>query len=407
MARKTVLMITQYFTPDITAAAFRMSDMYEAIKDSYDVDIITTLPHKSALAACGGNESSIVDACGGNESSILRLDIACNSKSHFFKYVNEYLGFMLKALRVQRKFSKRYDYVFVTSPPIFSLLSGYLIAKKKKARLVIDIRDLWPDVLLDNETLTERNPIYRILKRFERFMYRKADMLLCVGTYMKDYISAVSGKKAYVVYNGVSAEEGPVATAAERGERDRIHIFYTGNLGFYQHLDVLFQAFESFPELRRRFQAHIIGNGSEIDRFKAWAARIGEDSIKLYGPKSKEETIEMTAADADFLFLNLHNSKTLDRTIPSKLFDYLYFNKPIIYGIRGEGKEILDQRNCGVFFLWDNAESLRKALLEAAEQLKSLMMTSAGNNEFVRRNFDRKKMFRSCWDLIASKELSS
>jgi len=141
--KKEILIVSQFYTPDVTAAAYRMNDMYEAIKDMIEIDIITSYPHKSNV---------IVEYA---ESNIYRVNIISKSKNRIIRYLNEYFGFMLKSIFTSKKLKNKYDFIFVTSPPIFTLVSGYILARIKKAKLIIDIRDIWPDVLLDDGTLKE------------------------------------------------------------------------------------------------------------------------------------------------------------------------------------------------------------------------------------------------------------
>jgi|GEM_PF-1816545 Glycosyltransferase len=379
-----ILVVSQFYTPDITAAAYRIHDMYQAAKDMLDIDIITSYPHKSH------------ETVKAESPNIYRVNIASKSKNRILRYINEYFGFMMKSIFVSRKLRKQYDFVFATSPPIFTLVSGLLMARMKHARLIIDIRDIWPDVLLDDGTLKEGGLIYKILKRFERYMYKKADLITCVSQYMKQYIKNLSGREVTVIYNGVSEDPGDHTKPVKR-RGSKLNLFYIGNIGYYQHLDVLLSCFLRYPRLSEQYNVHLVGGGTELTRFKDMAINNKIQGIRFYGPVEKNEANRFTFHEADVLFLNLHHSQTLEKTIPSKLFDYLSFNLPIVYGVLGEGKEILEKLGCGVFFQWDNEVSLYDALTSVYENYNAYLDDSVGNHDFVCENFDRKKMFFEFW----------
>ena len=378
--KKKLLIVSQFYIPDITAAAYRIYDMYEAAKDMYEIDILTSYPHKSNVEV------------KNYENNIYRVKISNKSKNRLFRYLNEYFGFMLKSIIISWKLKKRYDYVFVTSPPIFALVSGYLIAKIKKSKLFVDIRDIWPNVLIDDGTLVHSSIIYKILKKFEVYIYIKADEITCVSKYMKEYIHELSGKEAYVIYNGVSQTKKN-SNNVKRNRDGKLNVFYTGNIGYYQHLDVLISCFQKYDCLSEMFNVHIIGDGTKLNEFKKAITENGVSSMKFYGPISKEETIKLTSKNADILFLNLHNSDTLEKTIPSKLFDYLYFNLPLVYGVMGEGREIIEELGCGQFFKWDNEESLYNALIIIYDDYEGFLQNSKNNMNFVCNKFNRKEMF--------------
>lgn len=388
--KRKILIVSQYYTPDITAAAYRMNDMVDSVRDMFDVDIITTYPHKSNAA---------VENC---EENIFRVSITSKSSNRVFRYLNEYVGFMLKSIFIYHKLREHYDYVFVTSPPIFTLVSGFVLSRIKKAKLIIDIRDIWPDVLIDDGTLKRSNLIYIVLKKFERFMYRQANHIVCVSKYMKEYIQNLSRKPVSIVYNGVSEQESGFDSEEEGRKHinNKLNLFYTGNIGYFQHLDVLVSCFDTYPQLSEVLQVHIIGGGTELNKLKTLTNKRNAANIKFYGPVKKIETIELIHKNADILFLNLHNSNTLEKTIPSKLFDYLFFNLPIVYGILGEGKEIIEELSCGEFFQWDSEKSLFDALMMVCQNYPNYLDRSKYNKEYVCCKFNRKVMFHDFWRSI-------
>lgn len=392
--KQKVLILTQFYIPDITAAAYRINDMYESMKDMFETDIVTTYPHKS---------NAVVES---GENNIYRVDISSKSKNRVVKYLNEYFGFMLKSVFLAKELKKRYDFVFVTSPPIFVLISGYILSKLKKSKLIIDIRDIWPDVLLDDGTLSKNNFVFKMLKQLEGFMYKRADNITCVSKYMAEYIEQKSGKSVSIIYNGISNDTFIENKSIRNPYPDKkLNLFYTGNLGFFQHMDVLLEVFND-DIIQEKFSATIIGGGAQALKISNYIKeRNLTYSINLIQPMEKKLMNKKIADEADVLFFNLYDSATLRRTIPSKLFDYLGFNLPLVYGIKGEGKELLDHLSCGTSFEWDSAHSLKEALLEIYDRYAQYQQKSQCNSDYVCRNFDRKKIFGRFWEEIGEGEL--
>jgi len=390
--KQKVLIVSQFYIPDITAAAYRINDMYEAIKDKFEIDIVTTYPHKS---------NAVVNAA---EQNIYRVNISNQSKNRVLRYLSEYFGFMFKSIFLSMKLQRQYDFVFVTSPPIFVLISGYVLSKLKKSKLIVDIRDIWPDVLIDDGTLTEDNIVFKMLKRLEQFIYKRADTLTCVSKYMAEYIAEKSGKNVSVIYNGIS-NEALIENSNIKNSTEKIALFYTGNLGFFQHMDVLIDVF-SDKIIQNKFKATIIGGGAAATKISNDIKERGlTNVITLFQPMEKKLMNKKVADEADLLFFNLYDSKTLRRTIPSKLFDYLGFNLPIVYGIKGEGKELLDYLGCGTFFEWNSSDSLKKALLDLCDKYDEYKEKSQCNSKYVCDNFDRIKMFGVFWERIGENKV--
>src|SRR5699024_2084093 len=133
---KKILIISQYFLPDINAASYRIDDLYSALRKlNFDVTVVTTYPQKFAVEEVK------------EDSAIHRLVLSKVEKKSFINYIKNYFGFMFKSMfySLFRLRKKKFDYIFVTSPPLFVALGGVLIAFLKRTKLILDIRDIWPD----------------------------------------------------------------------------------------------------------------------------------------------------------------------------------------------------------------------------------------------------------------------
>ena len=387
---KNILIISQYFTPDITAAAFRIKDLYDVIRNSkqLNVDIITTYPHKSET-------NDILKM----EEGIYRIDINRSFRNKFFNYLYQYFSFSYKAYGLSHQIKNKYDVVFVTSPPIFTLIPAYLISRKHHAKFIIDIRDIWPDSAVDAGMLSRGSILYKVAKKIELFMYKNADIITCVSKMMCSYISQYAeSNKIKPLYNGVSEKDiKSIGNAKQRqidSNHKKLRLFYAGNIGRAQKLDVLIKAFMMDATLRDKYEIHIIGGGAFKEELLSKAEN-NNISIKYYGGSPKEETINILCQNADVLFLSLTKKESFKKTIPSKLFDYLLINKPIVYGIEGEGKEMLDKLQCGEYFDVDYEKNLIKALDKMNKKYADYLMRSQGNFEYVINNFNRSDSFKS------------
>lgn len=394
---KKILVISQYFRPDITAAAFRIADLYTALKNNnLDVDVITTYPHKSDITEFNDNEDNI-----------MRVNINKKFNNKFIKYLYEYFYFMIMSIFKSFKFKKKkYDYVFVTSPPIFIFISGFIVAKIKKSKIILDVRDIWPGSAVSAGMIEENGIIYKLIEKLEVFMYKKSDIILCVSENMKEHIcNYVDDSKVTVVYNGVSNRDIQNVIKINSLNKDKKQcrskkkIYYAGNIGLVQNLDILINTFINEKSLQEKYEIHFIGDGAERTELESLVKDNQlENNIFFKGSMSKEKTIEYMSLDADILFFSLKPDKVLDKTIPSKLFDYLMFNKPIIYGINGEGKDILNNLNCGLSFV--DEQSLSEVLYKMYNNYDLYKNNSVDNLNYVKENFNRIESFEHMIELL-------
>src|SRR5699024_6739384 len=139
------------------------------------VTVVTTYPQKFAVEEVK------------EDSAIHRLVLSKVEKKSFINYIKNYFGFMFKSMfySLFRLRKKKFDYIFVTSPPLFVALGGVLIAFLKRTKLILDIRDIWPDSAVAAGMLKQSGFLYRLTKWLETFIYKQADIITCVSAPMK------------------------------------------------------------------------------------------------------------------------------------------------------------------------------------------------------------------------------
>lgn len=401
-----ILIVSQYFPPDITAAAFRMGETAELLRRAgHEVRVITTWPHKSDMKV--QNPRPWVER--------VRLMPAEVGEGGVPRYLAHYLSFVpgsvLKALKLRLKGWKP-EVLWVSSPPLFTGLSGRAIRAVTGAPLVFDIRDIWPDTAVAAGQLSPDGRAYRWGRRLERALYRGADRLTCVSRPMKAYLEKESpGTPVSVIYNGVSGDSPGENSYAEPTSQPRETsspgleeapgantLLYAGNLGHLQGLDVLLEVFARLRKdtnaAARNWRVRLVGGGAEEAALRERVRRLGLDgAVRFEGVHAREETRRMLRA-ADLLFFSLKDHPVLEKTIPSKLFDYMQAGVPVVGGIKGEGRAILEEAEGNLTFEAGDAGDLAETLETAFQNVKRLKEQARGNPGRVRGRYSREKMTR-------------
>lgn len=296
----------------------------------------------------------------------------------------------------------------VSSPPLFIGLTGWILAKIKRAKFVLDIRDLWPDFAVSAGALSEEGILYKLGKKMERFLYLRSDLITSVSKPMRDYISETSRdyKKVGVIYNAIDTdflEDFPKKASTERKIKDnlslgdKILVTYLGNIGLAQGLDAIIEAATILKERSiENVIFSIIGGGVLRASLEQKAALRGLNNVVFNGPFSRKKAFKHMV-DSSALLINLKGGGMLYKTIPSKVFDYLYANKPILYGIEGEGKEILSSLHGNLYFKPSNADSLVESVMNLSKNYQQYLKNAQNNRSYLLENYSREKM---CGKLI-------
>ena len=385
---KKVLLISQYFPPDITAASFRIGALHTyLLGNGVDADVLTTTPHKSVLLENIQNGELLK-----SEEQVHRVSV--KSKRHILQYVE----FLMKTRHFTRG-NKNYDWIIVSSPP----LSVFQVAKRflPRAKILLDVRDLWPDAPVAAGKMS-KGLMYVLFKKYEQMMYKTASVVSAVSRPTAQYIrDIVPEKDVFVVYNGVPAEDleemAKWRNGFAKGRNGGLKIAYAGNLGLLQGLEVVPDAMELVKDLEVDFS--FIGSGVLEKTIKEKAAE--KRNISFVPPMARKELIPFIAREADVLFINLKKDWILEKTIPSKLFDYLLLGKPVIAGIKGEGKEILEETGAAVFFEQDSPASLAEAIKKMNRNYSVYAKNASSKMPALIKRYEREKQFSAILERIA------
>ena len=388
---KKILIISQYYPPDITAAAFRISETAAILKDDgFSVKVLTAKPHRVKI------DSDQI----GEENDVVRVPIRSIESKTVKGYLTHYLSFMVYSfLWGLVKVRSDFDYVIVSSPPLFVAFSGWLLARIKRARFVLDIRDVWPDSAVGTGHLKKTSWMYRLAKFLERFIYRRADLITCVSQQMKEYIISQLKKKdisVLVLYNGLSAaflDSNEINGDTQVLWAGELVISYIGNLGYAQNLDLLVDTAARFKNGDVKFT--LIGEGAAKDALIQKVSANGLDNFTFKNACGKKKAFEYMSQSHALLIILNKKFDAFNLTIPSKVFDYLWANRPILYGIEGQGREILGSLPGNLYFDSTSPESLAKAAAELKDNYSLYSSQACGNRDFVLRNFTREKIVRA------------
>jgi glycosyltransferase involved in cell wall biosynthesis len=253
--------------------------------------------------------------------------------------------------------SLRPDVVVASSPHPFMIFPARRIARKHGARLVFEVRDLWPLSLIELSGMSRWHPFIQCLQFTEDYAYRHADLVISVLPKAAAYMQAhgMSPEKFACVPNGVhlgdwSGAQAPLpdehAAAIARWKRDgRFLVGYVGQHSLSNALDTLIEA---APLLDRSGVALVlVGQGPEKEKLQAKIAELGATNV-LFLPPVPKHVVPAVLAAMDALFLGWNRIALYRYGIsPNKLMDYMMAGKPVIHAVEAGNDPVADS-GCGV-----------------------------------------------------------
>ncbi|MBR9830377.1 MAG: glycosyltransferase family 4 protein [Oceanospirillales bacterium] len=261
------------------------------------------------------------------------------------------------------------DTVLSSSPSPIAFLGAQRLAKKFSARLVFDVRDIWPLTLTEIGSYSTGHPFIRFMQWVEDKAYRDSDAVVSNLKNSVDHMVS-RGLEPYKftwVPNGFSLDEVNQNTplnekAASQLPQGKFIVGYTGTLGVANAMYVLLEA-------AVRLQQHtdiafvLVGDGKEKAVLQAQAKKEGLSNVFFIEPIPKVE-IQAILSRFDACYIGLTKDSLFRFGVsPNKLFDYLYAARPIIYGVESGEYNPVEVAKAGIKIPAEDAELLANAVL--------------------------------------------
>ncbi|MBW4933779.1 glycosyltransferase family 4 protein [Marinobacter sp. F4206] len=369
-----ILFLTFYFPPDLSAGSFRAKALADAlVEEGSDIqlDVVTTEPnrYRSHKPELGQNNDQ--------RYTVTRIPLP-EQRYGVSGQTRAFGSFAASAIRSLP--SDNYDIVVATSSRLMTACLGAFVAKRMRAKLYLDVRDIFVETVDDVFTSSWMRPAKWVFGLAERWVLGQASRVNLVSKGFLPYFESRYTRTDYRFFtNGIDEEFlGFIPSEPDRSQSSsekRYTILYAGNIGDGQGLEHILPSLA--VKLRDRAHFVVIGDGGALPRLNAAIKRM-DAPVTLYGamPRSK---LAAEYAQADVLFLHLNNLPAFSRVLPSKLFEYAATGKPILAGVEGYAKSfIADQVKGAETFSPCNSN-------EAEAALNRLALKTYDRRDFVSR----------------------
>lgn len=385
-----IVYISQHFPPEIGAAQGRTFDMSKnLVKLGHDVSVLTTFPNDKKINKWFQKESI-------EGISVFRSFRVRDTKKSAKRRLANYLSFAFSCILTGIT-QKKPDIIYATSPQLFQGVSGYILSKIHRAKFVFEVRDLWVDFA---EILGQfkNKKMLQFARKLESFLYRKADMLVVVTNGYKERLIAqgIPAEKIIVITNGVDPDtiEAPVTKQnliAKYDLENQFIVLYAGNIGAAQGLECVIEAADQLKDQKLPITFIFIGEGVAKDSLQSRANELELKNVLFLKSVPKKELQELyDIADLGLVILKEH--PLFHITLPSKLFDYMAMNTPILLGVNGEAKNIVEEHEIGFYFQPENAKSLVDTLQSVLEQKEKLTEIKGNLYPTMLMHYNRKNI---------------
>lgn len=391
-----ILFFSHYYTPEVNAPASRTSDHCRAwAAQGHEVTVVTSAPNHPHGKVYPGYRNRPYQSEMLDGVRVVRVGTWMAANEGFARRILNYVSYLASAILVL-PFLPRADVVVSTSPQFFCGLAGWFARYFKRAPWVLEIRDLWPESIVAVGAMRKGLAI-RSLEGLEGFAYRQADAIVSVTRSFVPHIGERCGNpgKIAVLVNGADLSayvrnDNGASVRRALGLEGKFVGAYVGTHGMAHGLSTILDAAELLKS-DPRFAFLMVGDGADRERLQAERAARGLDNVVILGQRPKAEMPAFwSATDASLILLK--RSDTFKKVLPSKMAEAMAMQCPIILGVEGEARELLEDAQAGIAITPEDARQLADAMLRLADNPEFAARCGTAGREFAAVNFDRARV---------------
>jgi glycosyltransferase involved in cell wall biosynthesis len=379
-----VLIISQYFEPELTAASIRLGSFASGLAaGGHDVEVICEVPnHPRGEIEPEFRGRWVVDRrADGYRVKHVRVHASPSKRAQH--RLASYASFAAAAVAAGGVAS-RPDVILASSPPLSVGAVGRLLGLRHRVPWVFDVRDLWPEIAVALGELRD-GPALRFAELLERHLYASAVAVVTPTTPFAERIRSIAGAETRieVIANGTderwldAGQRAPDRTGSGL-DRSRFVWTYAGNVGLSQDLET---AIEASALLGDDFELLILGDGASRRRLETLAAgRPGRVRFRDPVPPADAMSI-MRASDA--LLVSLADRPELGRSVPIKLYDSCAIGRPVVLAAAGEARRLAARSGAAVIVAPEDPRALAAAVRRLRDEPETVPDLIARGREFA------------------------
>jgi glycosyltransferase involved in cell wall biosynthesis len=358
---KRILFLTDNFPPEVNAPATRTYEhAREWVAKGYKVTVITCAPNFPHGKVYEGYKNKLIGREEKDGIEVIRVWSYITANEGFLRRILDYISFAVMAFVVGIWI--RTDIIVATSPQFFTAVAGRWLSFFKFKPWIMEVRDLWPESIAAVGAMNE-GKIYKFLEWVEIRLYKSSKKIIVVTDTFKRKIAGrgIDSSKIDIHKNGVILElfeprlkDKELMEANPQFQGKKVFA-YIGTHGMAHGLSFILK---SLPKLQESLpQAHFlfIGEGAEKENLLRQAEDLKLTNVTFMPFVPKHEVVRYLSL-MDVALVNLKKSDTFKTVIPSKIFEAAALQKPILLGLEGETKGIIDSFQAGTCFEPENEE---------------------------------------------------
>ncbi len=402
---KKILILTQFFPPEFGAPQTRLYELAKNLLNfGWEIDVLTAFPNYPIGKIFDGYKGKkyLIENLEGIK--VLRTWIFPTISSNIFKRLLWYFSFTISSMYYGKKILSKPDIIYMESPPLFLGYSALNLSKFWKSQFILNLSDIWPEAFVTLGKIKKNSIYYKLMKKLELKLYERAEKITCQTKGIYDHIKEIfPQKEVKIVTNGVDIKRFGKRyfdenLRKELGWEEKYVFVYAGLFGVSQGLEQVIKLAEILKE-NNKILFSLIGDGPEKEYLVNKARILKLNNVQFLSFKEREIIPKILASsDAALIPLKVN----IKEAVPSKIYEAMASELPVIVMSEGEAAEIIKKFNGGISVPPQNIEKLVEAVLYLYNNPEKAKEFGRNGRMAVETYYDREKISKELSDLMRS-----
>ncbi|UCD16329.1 MAG: glycosyltransferase family 4 protein [Candidatus Zixiibacteriota bacterium] len=356
-----ILLVTQHFPPE-KGAVRRLFEFARYFRNcGHHVTVLTAMPNYPDGIIPKEYRGKLFCKEFINGIDIYRSYVLPASNAQPKKRMLGFLTFMISSLINSLRLKGKFDVVLASSPPVTSAALGYIFCKIRRAKLILEIRDLQPEMGEQYGSL-HKSLFTEAIRGMMKFIYKRAWKIVCVTEGLTSWMrtrgipeNRISTIKSGVGEDFINSHSNGIRK--KYGWEEKYLILFCGTMGTVRTLEPVIESARILAD-EKQYHFVFVGDGQKKETYRQLAKQYNLTNISFIGLQPLEQIPYFLHA-GDVLVDCLKDVPFAQSVLPVKMFEYMAAGKPIIFGSTAEeATRFLDQAGGALTFSDKRPEEL-------------------------------------------------
>jgi len=339
---KKILIISQYFPPDISGGGTRAYNYAKCLSKNYDVTVITAFPHlHSKIPSI--YRFHFIKKEKIDKIKVIRVRVPSLLHNSIKNRILLHFSFLISSLLPL--FSQKPDVIFASEPNLFSIIPAFFYSKIRGGKVIRVVDDLWPEVIYERGFLQSKL-VKTFLNKLAYFSYHFPQYILPLTEEAKKHIVKfykINPKKIIVVEHGVDTD---IFKFKEKETNSVFTIMYSGALVESYDFEIVFEIAKKLKN--KNFQFILRGKGLLLEELKKKKNELDLKNLKIDSTFIENEKLSSALSIADIFLVPMKDDYFLNLSLPTKILEFQALGRPIICCSNGAPGNYVENTNSGI-----------------------------------------------------------